>query len=193
MGPVSISRALTEEFAARWLAAHPHGRLVERDLATTAIPPIDAAWIAANYTPRCERTAAQHELLALSTELTAELLAADAVVAGVPMHNWGPPASFKLWADQIVRFGETLAITPDGLRGTLAHKRITCIVTAGRHFIAHADRDHVGPWLRTFFGHLGADVATVFVDGTADVRHRRIERGAFLDRHRATIDALTET
>ena len=190
MGVASISRALTEEFAARWLAAHPDGRIVERDLASTAIPPIDAAWIAANYTPKPERTAEQHELLAVSTRLTAELLAADAVVAGVPMHNWGPPAIFKLWADQIVRFGETLAITPDGLRGTLAHQRITCIVTAGRHFAAHARRDHVGPWLRTFFGHLGADIATVFVDGTADVRHRRIERDAFVERHRPTIDAL---
>ena len=36
-----------------------------------------------------------------------ELLAADVIVAGVPMYNFGPPAQFKAWIDNIVRVGRT--------------------------------------------------------------------------------------
>jgi FMN-dependent NADH-azoreductase len=190
MGETSISRALTREYARRWRGAHPQGRIVARDLATTSIPPLDAAWIAASYAPEAERSPAQHALLAQSTELVAELVAADDVVIGMPMHNWGPPATMKLWADQLVRFGVTIASTPQGLRGMLGGKRVTCIVTAGRHFEAHAGRNHVEPWLRTFFGNLGAAVSIIFADGTADVRHHRIERAEFLARHVEAIASL---
>ena len=190
MGEASISRALTREYARCWHDAHPHGRIVTRDLATTSIPPLDAAWIAANYTPEAERTPAQHALLAQSTELVAELVAAGDVVIGAPMHNWGPPATLKLWADQLVRFDVTIASTPQGLRGMLGGKRVTCIVTAGRHFEAHAGRNHVEPWLRTFFEHLGTSVTVIFADGTADVRHHRVERAEFLAPHVEAIASL---
>src|SRR5579862_5776277 len=114
MGENSISRKLSREFVQRWVCANPEGTVLRRDLAKMVIPVVDQAWIAANYTPRESRSAEQNEVLALSTELTREVLDADEYVIGVPMHNWGPSASFKLWSDQIVRFGETIAITPSG-------------------------------------------------------------------------------
>jgi FMN-dependent NADH-azoreductase len=176
----SISRALTEDFARRW-----RGPVVHRDLATTSIPVIDAAWIAANYTPKRDRTPAQHAMLACSDELVAELLAADDYVLGVPIHNWGTTASLKLWADQIVRFGVTVAAATGGLRGLLVGKRLTAFVTAGRHL----DANLVVPWLNQFFGQLGVDpIRVVVADGTADVKHRKIDRAGFLAPHVATID-----
>jgi FMN-dependent NADH-azoreductase len=148
------------------------------------IPVIDAAWVAANYTPRESRTTQQNELLALSTELTRELLDADEYVIGVPMHNWGPSSSFKLWVDQVVRFGETIALTPDGMKGTLDQKRAIVFVSAGRHYgrqSADATRNHLEPWIRTFFGNLGIrDLRLIFADGTADVKRGTLDRAAFL-------------
>lgn len=194
MGEASISRQLTGEFVRRWRSANPEGEVIARDLATTAIPVIDAAWIAANYTSKESRTQKQHDILALSTELTGELLRAEESVIGVPMHNWGPSSGFKLWTDQIVRFGETVALTPSGMKGMLGQKRVTLFVTAGRDFAARSgdgSRNHLEPWLRTFFGNLGVrDLRLVFADGTAAVRRGTADRDAFLAPHIQAMQAL---
>ena len=194
MGETSISRQLTGEFARRWRSANPAGEVIYRDLATTEIPVIDAAWVAANYTPQESRTQKQHDILALSTELTGEVLRADESVIGVPMHNWGPSSGFKLWIDQIVRFGETVALTPSGMKGMLDQKRVTLFVTAGRDFSAHsadASRNHLEPWLRTFFGSLGVrDLRLVFADGTAALRRGATDRDAFLAPHMQAMQSL---
>ncbi len=194
MGEASISRRLTREFVRRWRRANPRGTVLSRDLAGIAIPVIDAPWVAANYTPRELRTRQQNELLALSTELTKELLDADEVAIGLPMHNWGPCTSFKLWVDQIVRFGETVALTPSGIEGTLHNKRVTCFVSAGRdfsHYSENAARNHLEPWLRTFFGSLGVpDLRLIFADGTAAVKNGKIDRAAFLAPHIEAMQSL---
>ena len=101
-GEAAMSRRLTAEFVRKWCNANPRGAVITRDLTTTAIPVINAACVSANYTPNESRTREQNELLKLSAEFITELLNADDYVIGMPMHNWGPPASFKLWVDQIV-------------------------------------------------------------------------------------------
>lgn len=194
MGEFSISRSLTGAFAQRWAAANPEGRIIYRDLTATTMPVIDAAWVAANYTPKESRSREQEEMLALSTELTAELLEAEEYVIGVPMHNWGPSSSFKLWVDQIVRFGETMAITPNGLKGMLGSKRATFVIAAGRQYgpgSADAGSNYLQPWLRTFFGSLGIrEMQFVFADGAAAVRYGKIDRASFLAPYTEAIEAM---
>ena len=56
------------------------------------------------------------EVLRTSDELVDELLAADIIVAGVPMYNFGPPAQFKAWIDNIVRVGRTSTYGPPSAR-----------------------------------------------------------------------------
>jgi FMN-dependent NADH-azoreductase len=38
----SVSRELTAAFVTQWKAAHPDGRVIDRDLNATAMPPISA-------------------------------------------------------------------------------------------------------------------------------------------------------
>lgn len=194
LGEDSISRCLTREFARRWRLANPQGQVLSRDIAATHIPVIDATWIAANYAPAESRNQQQHDLLALSTELSGEMMDADEYVIAVPMHNWGPPASLKLWTDQIVRFGRTTLITPAGLKGTLDKKRATFFVTAGRRYDVgseNAAKNHLEPWLRTFFGDLGIrNMRFVFVDRTAEVRNGKIGLAAFLAPHLKAVQSL---
>ena len=174
MGEASISRALAAEFARMWLDANPGGRIVGRDLAATAIPTVSAAWVAAHYTPAESRTREQHELLRFTQELAQELLDADEYVMGVPTHNWGAPANFKLWVDHFT--------SPFGLK--LEGKRATFIITAGRWYGAGSGNEakkHVEPWLRTLFGGFGTtDMHFVFVDATTRVSNGTIERADFL-------------
>ncbi|MGC4051982.1 MAG: NAD(P)H-dependent oxidoreductase [Paludibaculum sp.] len=194
MGAGSISRELTHEFVERWRAAHPAGAVLRRDLTAMTIPVVDAEWIVANLTPKEQRTPRQEEALALSTELARELLAADEYVIGMPMHNWGPSSSFKLWVDQVVRFGETIAVTPEGPRGTLGSKRVTLIVAAGRQYgagSAEASRNHLEPWLRTFFANLGIEqLRVVLADGTVRLRYGQVERAELLAPHLAAVRRL---
>ncbi len=194
MGEGSVSRELTREFVERWRGAHAGGTVVSRDLTELPIPVIDAAWILANLTPKESRSAEQEKALALSTELTRELMAADECVIGLPMHNWGPSSSFKLWVDQIVRFGETIVVTPEGPRGTLGATRVTVIVAAGRQYgpgSADASNNHLVPWLRTFFANLGVnELRVVLADGTVRLRYGQIGRAELLGPHVEVVRGL---
>ncbi len=105
----SVSRELTAAFVTHWQASYPDGRVVDRDLNATAIPPITAEWVGANYTPEATRTPQQREQLSLSDSLLAELEQANEYIIGVPMHNFGVPSVLKLWIDQIARVGRTFA------------------------------------------------------------------------------------
>src|SRR4051794_11033028 len=103
LGSRSVSRHLTQEFVEIWKKANPSGRVLTRDLNETAIPPLDAEWIGASYTPEDRVTPEQRKVLQLSDALIAELKAADEYVFGVPMHNFSIPSVLKLWIDQIAR------------------------------------------------------------------------------------------
>ena len=114
----SVSRLLTGAFVNQWKSSHPDGKVLDRDLNSTSISPIDAEWVAAVYTPEEARAQQQKELLSLSDSLLAELEQADEYVFGVPMHNFGVPSVLKLWIDQIARVGRTFSYadgTPKGL------------------------------------------------------------------------------
>jgi FMN-dependent NADH-azoreductase len=179
-----------------WRRAHPLGRVISRDLAAIDIPVIDATWISANLTPKELRLPEQNEILALSTKFTKELLEADEYAIGIPMHNWGPCSRFKLWADQIVRFGETIAVTSSGPKGTLSAKQITFFIAAGRRYDAastDSPPNHLEPWLRTFWGYLGVrDMKFLFADDTAAVKYGKIDRATFLQRHLNAVQSLFE-
>ncbi|MEK2604712.1 FMN-dependent NADH-azoreductase [Burkholderia arboris] len=194
MGDASVSRQLTQAYARNWLRARPGGRVVERDLCRIAMPPIDAAWIAANFTPPDLRTGQQNEMLALSTTFTTELRDADEYVIGVPMHNWGPSAHFKLWLDHIVRQGETIETTSSGPRGLLGGRRATFVIAAGGLYgpdAERAQRNFLEPWLRTLFGYLGVtDMRFVMADGAADVFTGKTDSAAFLAPHLDAVHAL---
>ena len=127
----SVSRELTAAFVTQWRAAHPDGKVIDRDLNATAMPPINAEWVGAVYTPEQARTPQQKELLSLSDSLLAELEQADEYVIGVPMHNFGVPSVLKLWIDQIARVGRTFAYSEKGPKGLITGKKATFIIATG--------------------------------------------------------------
>lgn len=194
MGEHSISRRLTCAFVERWRRANPRGEVVYRDLTAMSIPPINAAWVSANLTPKESRTPQQNDVLTLSRQLTAELLTADEYVIGIPMHNWGPSSSFKLWLDQLVHFGETLIITPSGVKGALGDKRVTFLIAAGQRYSAgspNASRNYLEPWLRTMFGYFGVtNMQFILADGAVDVLHGNLDCDTFLAPHLNSIESL---
>jgi FMN-dependent NADH-azoreductase len=173
-GAASFSRQLTDEFVQRWQERNPDGSVVTRDLAVTALPVLDAGWIAAAYTPENARTAEQHAALSASDTLTAELHAADEYVLGVPMHNFSIPGALKLWIDQVARAGKTFTYAGGAPAGLLRDKTATLILTSGGNYepgSPAAAMDFVEPYLRSVFGFLGVtNVRIVRAGGTSRAR-----------------------
>lgn len=81
--------------------------VTHRDVGNDPPRPVGGDWIDAAFCPPARRDAAQRAALAESDRLTEELLAADLVVVGVPMYNFGVPAPLKAWIDNVVRVGVT--------------------------------------------------------------------------------------
>lgn len=184
LGDRSISRHLTHEFAQNWKQANPDGRILTRDVNATAIPPIDAAWIQAAYTPEDQRTLEQRTLLSLSDALIEELNQTDEFVFGVPMHNFSIPSVLKLWIDQVVRANKTFSYATGTPQGLLKGKKATVLITAGGKYdagTAMASWNFVEPYLRTVLAFIGVtDVTFITADGASAVASGKVDRSNFL-------------
>ena len=121
-GEASISRKLTDRLIARLLDAHADASLVSRDL-SIGINPVDAAWIGAVFSSAEARTDAQKAIVAYSDVLLNEVRAADIIVIGLPVYNFGVPSQLKSWFDQLARKGETFTSTEAGPQGLLKGKK----------------------------------------------------------------------
>ncbi|MBY8976108.1 NAD(P)H-dependent oxidoreductase [Rhodobacteraceae bacterium NNCM2] len=156
----SVTRDLAGKVIDQLLAQDPGGKVFSRDL-TDTIPQIDEAWIGANFTDPAERNDAQRAALSLSDTLVEELRAADVIVVAVPIYNFGVPAAFKAWVDQIARARETFRYTEDGAIGLLEGKR-AIIVTASGGVEIDSAADFATPYIRFVLGFVGiTDVTTV--------------------------------
>jgi FMN-dependent NADH-azoreductase len=103
----SHSRRLSGRLIRRWSSVRPQDEIVYRDVGLAPPSHVDAEWIAAAFSPPGKRSDQQRARLAESDGLVAELMAADLVVVGAPMYNFGMPAPLKAWLDNIVRVGVT--------------------------------------------------------------------------------------
>lgn len=159
----SVSRKLTDRILARLTAAHPAATVTERDLAA-GLPLIDPAWLGAVFTPAEARSPEQAAIVAVSDELIAELKAADVLVIGLPIYNFGVPATLKTWFDHVARKGETFFYTEAGAQGMLTGKRaIVALSSAGTKL--GSEIDFASGYVRHMLGFMGiTDVDFVAAD-----------------------------
>jgi FMN-dependent NADH-azoreductase len=103
----SHTRRLGARFVERWRALRPEDPVSYRDIGASPPLPVTGDWIRAAFTPPAKREPWMQEVLAESDRLIDELVASDLIVAGVPMYNFGMPAQFKAYIDNVVRVGRT--------------------------------------------------------------------------------------
>jgi FMN-dependent NADH-azoreductase len=149
----SVTRALTDKLVARLRAASPGSEVTVRDLAA-GVPLVNEAWIGANFTDPAERDDAQRAALTHSDELVAELKAADTLVIGLPIYNFGVPAAFKAWVDMIARARETFRYTETGPEGLMTGKRALVVVASGGVPVGSA-ADFATPYVRHVLAFIG--------------------------------------
>jgi FMN-dependent NADH-azoreductase len=192
----SVSRQLTDAFVTQWKTSHPDSTVIDRDLNLTPIPPINADWVGAVYTPEEARTQQQKESLSLSDALLTELEQADEYVFGVPMHNFGVPSVLKLWIDQITRVGRTFSYADGTPKGLIIGKKATFIIATGGIYDAQtqmASFNFVEPYLRSLFGFLGLTDATFLTAGGTMALNHGQDRDAFLAPHLQTVQTQAQT
>lgn len=148
----STSRMLAQKLSER-LARQYDAQVIVRDLAD-GIPFIDTDWIDANFTDPQERSPRQQQALAVSDTLVHELRQADQLIIGVPIYNFGAPAAFKAWIDQIARARETFRYSERGPEGLLSMDKAWLIVSSGGTRIG-SSMDHVTAYTKMLFGFLG--------------------------------------
>jgi FMN-dependent NADH-azoreductase len=155
-GAASVSRQLIADIVARLRAQDPAARVVERDLGSDPVPHLsaDAATAIRGGEPA---NAAQAQAKALSDVLVAELKAADTIVIGAPMYNFGIPSTLKAWFDHVLRAGLTFRYTEAGPEGLLTGKRAIVVESRGGLYSSGPAQgmDAQEPHLRTLLGFMG--------------------------------------
>ena len=152
-GTQSESTRVANAIVAKVAAANPGATVTVRDLGANPHPVLDEAALGALFTPADQRTAEQAARVALDDALIAEAQAADVIVLGAPMYNFGMPIQLKAWFDAIARAGVTFRYTANGPEGLLKNKQV--IVATARGGIYPADADPQVPHIRTLLNFLG--------------------------------------
>lgn len=161
----SESTRMADSIVAKLQATHPGATLSRRDLGATPHPALDEATLGALFTPADKRTPEQAARVALDDALIAEVQAADAVVIGAPMYNFGVTVQLKSWFDAIARAGVTFSYTATGPVGHLKDKKVYVALSRGG-FHKDGGNDTQAQHLKTFLAFLGmSDVTFVYAEG----------------------------
>jgi FMN-dependent NADH-azoreductase len=163
----SQSTRLATRIVERLRDADPEATVIVRDLNLVPHPILDEAALGALFTPAESRTAEQSARVAQDDALIAEVMAADAIVLGVPMYNFGVSSQLKNWIDAISRAGVTFRYTEKGPEGLVKGKTVYVALTRGGKY-RNTPSDTQVPYLGTVFGFLGmTDVHFVYAEGLA--------------------------
>lgn len=159
------SSQLAERFAAAWQASHPGSRIVERDLAANPVPHLDGARFMAFLAKPEERSAEQQAVVDFSDALIAELRAADVIVIGLPMYNFGIPSQLKAYFDHLARAGVSFRYTATGPEGLITGKKAYILAARGGVY-AGTPKDSQTAYVRDFLAFIGiTDVEFVYAEG----------------------------
>lgn len=169
-GTASVSSELTAEFIARWRAAEPAAAITVRDLGADPLPHLTADRLPGLAGAGDSDSDAARTTTRLADTLVAELKAADLIVIGAPMYNFGITSTLKVWFDHVLRAGVTFSYTAEGPRGLLTGKRAVVVETRGGSYSTGpaVAMDAQEPHLRAMLGLMGVtDVRFVHAERLA--------------------------
>src|SRR5690606_12392342 len=107
-GANSVSRQLTQDIVAQWLADTPDTQVEYLDLAVDTPNHFSQDAMGFRLPPSSEAlTEAQRSENALSEALVTQFLDADVIVVGAPLYNFSVPTQLKAWIDRLAQAGRT--------------------------------------------------------------------------------------
>ncbi|WP_186399277.1 FMN-dependent NADH-azoreductase [Stappia sp. P2PMeth1] len=169
LGDASASNKLVNDTIAQLTARNPGLQLATRDLGNGQVPHLDLD-VAIALRGETPANAAQAAAQKLSDELIAEVKAADVLVIGAPMYNFGIPSTLKAWFDYVLRAGVTFRYTEAGPEGLMTGKRAIVVATRGGLYSEGPAKamDSQEPHLRTMLSFIGiTDITFVYAEKLA--------------------------
>jgi FMN-dependent NADH-azoreductase len=157
LGAHSVSRELTAAIVKMWKRTHPGAEVTYHDLA-------------ANPLPHWQPVADANDPAARSgSDMLDEFLAADVVVIGAPMYNFGISSQLKAWFDRIVVAGKTFRYGETGPEGLAGGKKVVIVSSRGGIYSEgspYAPADFQETYLRHTLGFIGvSDIEFVRAEG----------------------------
>jgi len=151
-------------------AAIPGLEVIRRDLDANPIPHLDSRRL-----PTVRPANAPDGAVGIADEggsdVLDEFLAADIVVIGAPMYNFGIPSQLKAWIDRIAIAGKTFSYTADGPIGLAGGKHVIVASSRGGLYAAGMPfeaNDFQERYLRAIFAFIGiSDIEIVRAEGLA--------------------------
>ncbi|MFI4959541.1 MAG: FMN-dependent NADH-azoreductase [Lysobacterales bacterium] len=145
LGGYSVSRQLTADIVAELQSNAPATTIRYHDLAAQPLP---------HWTPVAD---ASDPAVVLGNQMLEEFLAADVVVIGAPMYNFGIPSQLKAWIDRIAVAGKTFRYGANGPEGLAGGKRVIIASSRGGMYASGPAvvMDFQESYLRTVFGFIG--------------------------------------
>lgn len=162
-GAASASTRLANSIVARLKTLDPSATLTLRD--TASQPVLDESALGAIFTPADARSPEQAARAAIDDATIAEVKAADVIVIGVPMYNFGVTVQLKAWIDAIAKAGVTFRYTENGPIGLLTGKKVYVALARGGLY-KDTPADSQVPYLKSVLGFLGmTDVTFIHAEG----------------------------
>jgi FMN-dependent NADH-azoreductase len=167
-GEASTSRTFSAEIVAALASRQPATQVTYHDLASEPLSHLSPAHLAAFQGGAVESAALSQDLAQGGRHLE-ELMAADALVIGVPMYNFGIPTQLKAWIDRVVVAGKTFRYTEKGPEGLLKGKKVFLATSSGGFYSGSSPAavlEHAESYLKAVLGHIGLkDVTVIRAEG----------------------------
>lgn len=183
VGEHSISRSISREFLAAFIAKNPDAVIVSRDLAKDPVPHLDGEALFAGRTPEAERSASAQAKYEYRLGLVHEVNEAKHILISTPMWNYSTPSVLKAWIDQMIVSGVTKVTG-----------KVTLVVSQGGSYAPGAPRagwDWETGYLKQVFESLGATDITIILSefGLAGIVPALAD---FIDRKHESISGAKE-
>jgi FMN-dependent NADH-azoreductase len=169
-GNHSTSRQVTQSLVAHLKKKEDYVVIV-RDLNHSPLPHVTGDTVQAYFTPSEAHTEKHRAVIRPSDEAVDELLAADTIVIGTPMWNFGLPSVLKAWVDHVIRAGRTFSFAGGKLEGLVRGKKVYLVISSGSVFSEgpFSAYDQIVPYFKTALGFIGmTDLTVIRAEGTND-------------------------
>ena len=170
LGEGSVSRQLTTKLVAAARSKHHDVQVTYRDLIAQPVGHLTSAHLAVAQGATPESSALQQDVSAGLNDLET-FIAADTVVVGAPMYNFGISSQLKAWIDRIAVAGKTFRYTEKGPEGLAGGKKVLIVSSRGGFYsegTPTAFLDHQETYLKNVFSFLGiTDIQFIRAEGLA--------------------------
>ncbi|TDQ08062.1 FMN-dependent NADH-azoreductase [Pedobacter metabolipauper] len=163
-GDESFSIKLANAIIAKLQDQYPNSSVEVANLIESNVPHLDTAHLRSFFTPQEQLTAEDQDAIRYSDGAISQLMAADIIVIGAPLYNFGIHSSLKAWIDHIARAGKTFSYNEQGVQGLVNGKKVYIAMSSGAVYSEgpYQPYDFVSTYLKAMLGFIGMTDITLF-------------------------------